>query len=294
MTRVGRRPGAAVVARAEARVDDQPQVRLGGEDRPARPASNAGATTTSRKIDVSASASRRVDRAGERDDAAERRDRVAGERGLPAPRGAWPRSAAPHGLVCLTMTQAGPRRSRASAAAAEASRMLLYESGLALERRRAGRERAVRRVASRAAGTAPRAGAGSRRSGASRPSRARSSGWPGTDRSAGQPGSSGSATPAVAIRPGRLVRDPRVVGGGVPERLDARAPSAGPAPTAPVSSERREHGARTAPATSRSPRWRGSWPPPGPCVGPADVDLLDQLVERDARVARRPPRTGRG
>ena len=40
------------------------------------------------------------------------------------------RSAAPHGLVCLTMTTPGPRSARPSADAAAASRTLLYESAL--------------------------------------------------------------------------------------------------------------------------------------------------------------------
>jgi hypothetical protein len=40
------------------------------------------------------------------------------------------RSAAPHGFVCFTITQAGPSSERAIAAAAEASRTLLCESGL--------------------------------------------------------------------------------------------------------------------------------------------------------------------
>ena len=91
--------------------------------------SKPGATTTSRKIETSASA------------IAASTGRVSAttppnaDTGSPASAACQAssgvaRSAAPHGFVCLTMTQAGPRSARPRAAAAAASRTLLYDSAL--------------------------------------------------------------------------------------------------------------------------------------------------------------------
>ena len=86
--------------------------------------SNAGATTTSRKIDTSRSASARstvpvtattppnAETGSPASAASQASSRVG-------------RSAAPHGFVCLQMTIAGPRIRRARAAAADASSTLL-------------------------------------------------------------------------------------------------------------------------------------------------------------------------
>ena len=74
-----------------------------------------------------------------------------------------------------------------------------------------------------------------------------------------QPGSS------MPVRPGRqLGGDPRVVGGGVARTPRGPARGAAGRRDRPSRVERRQHGRRTGPATSRSRRWRGSWPPPGP------------------------------
>ena len=93
---------------------------------------NPGAMITSRNLSGTAisRASSGDDRAVEREDAAEGRDRVARVRA--AERldevGRW--TAAPHGFLCLMTTAHGYIRNRASSSAADASRMLLYESSL--------------------------------------------------------------------------------------------------------------------------------------------------------------------
>ena len=75
--------------------------------------------------------------AGQRHDAAVRGDRVAGERRLPRLERGSARSAAPHGLVCLTTTQAGPRSWRAMASAPRGVQDVVVREGLALQDRAA-------------------------------------------------------------------------------------------------------------------------------------------------------------
>ncbi len=140
---------------------------------PAPPRCSPGATTISRKIDVSASA---IARSTSRVSATTPPNALTGSASSAADHasGRVARSAAPHGLVCLTMTTAGPRNPRPSAEAAAASSTLLYESCLALERRTFHRRTVRPRASSPDVDSAPPAGAGSRRSAASRPSRGRS------------------------------------------------------------------------------------------------------------------------
>ena len=93
--------------------------------------SNAGATTTSRKIDVRAvgDVARRPAASARRRRRTPRPDRRRARRATP--RGASARSAAPHGFVCLTMTHGRPaQQPRRAPPAAEASSTLLYESAL--------------------------------------------------------------------------------------------------------------------------------------------------------------------
>ena len=76
-----RRRGRA--SSAERRVDDEAQVRLGRQDLERGRARTPGRRRPRGRSTASAFGSRAVDRAGQRDDATERRDRVAGERRRP-------------------------------------------------------------------------------------------------------------------------------------------------------------------------------------------------------------------
>ena len=144
------------------------------------PASKPGATTTSRKIETSASA-------------------IAASTGRV--RATTPPNAdtgSPASAACQASSGVGSLggaarvrvldddAGRAAQRAAQCRRGrrvedVVVRQGLALERRLAGRERAVVGASSPGAGSGPPAGAGSRRSAASRPSRARRSGSPDTD-----------------------------------------------------------------------------------------------------------------
>ena len=170
----GRRPRAGP-SPPRAGSTHEAQVRLGRQDRERRRRRTPGATTTSRKIETSALGDRRVDRPGERDHAAEGRHRVAGQRRLPRLEERRPfRGAA---RVRVLDDDAGrPAQRAAERRGRRRVEDVVVRERLALERRLAGRERAVRRRYSPGAGSGPPAGAGSRRSAASRPSRARSSG----------------------------------------------------------------------------------------------------------------------
>ena len=128
---------------------------------------------------------------------------------------------------------------------------------LALERRAARRRTGRRRASTPVAGSGRPAGAGSRRSAASRPSRGRWSATPGT----GRPGGVEQARRRPAGRAARRRSARRTRRCGRTPRAPARA---GAVVEPAVGVERRRARRRSGPATSRSRRWRGSWPPPGP------------------------------
>ena len=167
------------------------------------PSSNAGATTTSRKIETSRSASARstvpvtattppnAETGSPASAASQASSRVA-------------RSAAPQGFVCLTMTTAGPRIRRPSDAAADASRTLLYESALPWSGGSPLGERSLGgpRLAVRAA--VARGGLVGVLAVAERLHLLEGDGEGGRVRilGAGQAGLRGSATPASCMRPG--------------------------------------------------------------------------------------------
>ncbi len=180
---------------------DEAEVRLRGEDLP-------GGRPERRRDDHleeqarEAVGGRVVDLVGERHDAAERRDRVARERRLPRldERRAFRGAARVHVLhdhAGRAVEGAGDRGCRRRV------EDVVVRERLALERRGAGRERAVGGRWPRRGGSGPRAGGGSRRSAASRPSRGRSSGSAGTGRrSRGGRARRAASTPAAAIRAG--------------------------------------------------------------------------------------------
>ena len=221
-------PAAALrLVVGERRVHDEPQVGLGG-----RGSSRASGSKAGRDDDLE------EDRGEGRRPSAASTGRVSATTPPNADTGS-PASAASHASserralgrparVRVLDDDAG----RATQRAPERGRRrrvedVVVRQGLALERRRIGRERAVVDGRARAAGSGRRAGAGSRRSGAPRPSRARPSGWPDTDPRSGQAGlvrqrDAGRRHPAR-----QDLGDPRVVGGGVAEGLDGQGAIAG-------------------------------------------------------------------
>ena len=232
-----------------------------------------GATTISRKIEVSASATAR---STSRVSATTPPKALTGSPSSAASQASSrvARSAAPHGLVCLTMTHAGAPQARPSAAAAAASSTLLYESAL------------------------PWSGARSTPNGPSSERRARS------------PVAGGRLVRvlAVAQRLDLLERDGQVAGygssgassrpastrrrpAGAPPRCARRRRPCGRTPRARaragavvepvrrvqrredgVVARRRRHDRHVGVVLRRRPDHRR----------PADVDLLDELVDRDA------------
>ena len=221
----------------------------------------------------------RVDRPGERDDPAERGHRIAGERRVP--RLAQGRPLGRAARVRVLDDHAG----RAAKGAREGGRGGRVEDVVVAERPCPGAAARCRRTVRRpsllpAAGSGPQAGAGSRRSAASRPSRARSSASLGTGRSrrAGrarpearrrQPPSGPAARPRSGRRRRRC--------GGTPRSRGSPGAHRG---TRPSSRDRREDRVVAG--------GRGHDRDAGVVLGgrpdhrrPADVDLLDELVERD-------------
>ena len=201
------------------------------------------------------------------------------------------RSAAPHGLVCLTITQAGPRSARPIDAAEAASRTLLYDSALPWS----GGAPVANGPSSSAAPRAPVAGRRLVRVLAV----AERLDLLERDRQAGRI-RVGGARQAGLVREvdagrrhplGQYLGDPRVVGGGVAERLDRQRgaqPDADPA----VRPELRQHGVvAIGRGHDRRPR-HGSWPPPGPSTGRRCRSPRPARRNR-SRAARPPPRTDR-
>ena len=91
--------------------------------------SKPGASSTSTNCSCERRAGRGIDRPVDRDHAAEGALRVAGERRGVGGAGVGA-TAQPHGLLCLTITQAGSSNSSTSSRAAARSSRLLYESSL--------------------------------------------------------------------------------------------------------------------------------------------------------------------
>ena len=245
--------GASSSASASSRSDAQ--VRLGREDLEGVGVEGGRDDDLEEDRDE-ALRGRAVDRPGQRDDPTEGADRVGLERGVP---GVGERRALRRAARVRVLDDDDARAAQGTTERRRGGRIedVVVGQGLALERaarrRRTGRPRGSRRVA----GSGRPAGAGSRRSAASRPSRDRWSATPGTGRRARRAG------PAVDHPAGQLRGDPGVVGGGVRERLE-RERAAVAARRARRRCRARRGPRRSAPATSRPRRWRGSWRRPGP------------------------------
>ncbi len=283
--RAAGRPHRAEVVDADAR---RPAARLGAVDRAGRgsgprrgggsasrrgprapPASNAGATTTSRKMLGQRRGPRRSSTgARERDDAAERGLGIAGERGVPRleerralRRAARVRVLDDHARRAAEQPRDGRRR--------RGVEDVVVRQRLALERRRAGRERPV--IGSRAPIGPAVAGRGLVRvlavaQGLDLLERQRRA-----PAGTGPPSAAGRApagsVDAGLVHPARqLGGDPRVVRGGVAERLDReRRPEAERDAAGLVQGREDRLVARR--ASSRSPRRRDSSRPRGPATG---------------------------
>ncbi len=195
------------------------------------------------------------------------------------------RSAAPHGFVCLTITQAGPRSAAPDRCGRGGVEDVVVRQRLALERRRVGRERAVVGVAP----SAPVAGSRLMRVLAV----AERLDLLERDRQAGRIRVGGTRQAGLVREVdagdrhplGQHLGDPRIVGSGMPERVD-RQRRAQPDTDPAVRLELRQHcvvligrghdGDRGMVLGGRADHRRA-----------ADVDLLDQVVETDPRPSRR-------
>ncbi len=258
------RRGRRGVAAAEFRVDDEAEVGLRRQ--------HVERGGLERRRDDHLEEDRReslgqggIHRTGDGDDPAERRDRIAGEGRLPG--GDEVRPFGDAARVRVLDDDAGGAAEGSGESVGRGGVEDVVVGELPPGDERVGPpERRVGKRPSRAADSGRPAGAGSRRSGASRSSRGRSSAMAGRDRSprAGPARRAGRhrprrCGPAVRRRSGRR----RPPCGGTP-RWRAR-PGGRPGPSRPPRGRRGSPG--SGPATSRWRRWRGSWPRPGRATG---------------------------
>ena len=254
----GRRDGAG-----EVRVDDEPEVRLRREDL-AGPGVEAGRDDDLEEDRGEALGDRAIHLARQRHDPAERGDRVAGQRGLP--RGEERRALGGAARIGVLDDDAG----RAAELARDGGGRggvedVVVRQRLALERRLARRERSGLGVRSRAPV------AGSRLVGilavAERLDLLEADG----ERRRIRVGGARQAGPVGQVHAGRRPSGPgarrrsgrrRRPCAGTPRPRGRREGRPGAAPRPPSGEPRGPR--RSGPATSRSRRWRGSWPPPGP------------------------------
>ena len=252
--RVGRRQR---LVDGQERVDDEPQVGLGREDRQGRVVEPRRHDDLEEDRDERLR-DRRVHRPGQRHDPTERRDRIARQRRLPRleERQAL-RRAARVGVLDDDAARAAertPQRGRSRGV-----EDVVVGQRLALQRRLAGRERAV-------GGGTPRTPVAGRRlvrvlAVAERVDLLEADGEARRVRIGRRIDQPGRGHP-----PGECLGDPGVVRRGVREGFEREF-----APHAVIGTARRPRAPRgcrrSGPGRSRSPRWRGSSRPPGPSTG---------------------------